>query len=128
MLPRPYRLTRSDEYKRVQRGGRSRAHPLLILVSAPNGGDMVRVGLTVGKKVGGAVARNRAKRLLREAVRLYLSRIAPGHDIVLVGRPETPGAGREAVAAALGQLLQRSGLLIRGVVKTAMADMARKDG
>ncbi len=128
MLPRPYRLTRSDQYKRVQRGGRSRAHPLLILASAPNGGDTVRVGLTVGKKVGGAVARNRAKRLLREAVRLYLPRIAPGHDIVLVGRPETPGAGRDAVAAALGQLLQRSALLTRGIVTAVPADAARKDG
>ncbi len=128
MLPRSYRLTRSDGYARVRREGRSRAHPLLILASAPNDGATVRIGLTVGKKVGAAVARNRAKRVLREAVRLYLPRITPGHDIVLIGRPETPGAGRDAVAAALGQLLQRSGLLSRGVVRTEPADTTRKDG
>ena len=111
MLPKGHRLTRSGDYARVRREGRSRAHPLLILAAAPNGGETTRVGLTVGKKVGGAVARNRVKRLLREAARARLARVRPGYDVVLIGRPETANVGLEPVGAALEQLLQRADLL-----------------
>jgi ribonuclease P protein component len=111
MLPRDHRLTRSGDYARVRREGRSRAHPLLILAAAPNGGETTRVGLTVGKKIGSAVARNRVKRLLREAARARLVRIRPGYDVVLIGRPDTAGSGLEPVGAALEQLLRRADLL-----------------
>ena len=111
MLPKGHRLTRSGDYARVRREGRSRAHPLLILAAAPNGGETTRVGLTVGKKIGSAVARNRVKRLLREAARARLARMRPGYDVVLIGRPDTAGAGLEPVGAALEQLLRRSDLL-----------------
>lgn len=114
MLPKSSRLTQSDDYARVRKIGRSRAHPLLILASTPNDAHSVRVGLTVGKKVGTAVRRNRAKRLLREAARLSLPRIAPGHDIVLIGRADTAAAGLLEVAGALDMLLRRGGLLKRG--------------
>lgn len=111
MLPRDHRLTRSGDYARIRREGRSRAHPLLILAAAPNGGETTRVGLTVGKKIGSAVARNRVKRLLREAARARLVRIRPGYDVVLIGRPDTADSGLEPVGAALEQLLRRADLL-----------------
>ncbi len=111
MLPKGYRLTRSDDYARVRREGRSRAHPLLILAAAPNGGEATRVGLTVGKKIGSAVARNRVKRVLREVARARLERLRPGYDVVLIGRPDTAGAGLEPVGAALDGLLRRADLL-----------------
>lgn len=119
MLPRPCRLTQSEDYARVRREGRSRAHPLLILAAAPNGGDAVRVGLTVGKKAGSAVARNRAKRLLREAIRPRLPSLVPGHDIVLIARPDTAGARLDALGAALDGLLRRGGLLQGPAPKTS---------
>ncbi len=112
MLPRAHRLTRGGDYARVRRQGRSRAHPLLILAAAPNGGETTRVGLTVGKKIGSAVARNRAKRLLREAAHLHLNRLRPGYDIVLIGRPETARCKLDEVQAALDLLLRRSNLLL----------------
>ena len=111
MLPKGQRLTRTSDYARVRREGRSKAHPLLILAAAPNGGDTTRVGLTVGKKIGSAVTRNRLKRVLRAAARERLARLRPGYDVVLIGRPEAAGAGLEPVGAALDQLLRGANLL-----------------
>lgn len=107
MLPRAHRLTRSGDYARVRRQGRSRAHPLLVLVLAPNGGETTRVGIIVGKKIGTAVVRNRVKRLLREAVRAGLRVLPPGYDIVLIARQEAVGARLDDITAALETLLQR---------------------
>ncbi len=111
MLPKDQRLTRTSDYARVRREGRSKAHPLLILAVAPNGSDTTRVGLTVGKKIGSAVARNRVKRVLRAATRERLTRLRPGYDVVLIGRPDAAGAGLEPLGAALDQLLRRVDLL-----------------
>jgi ribonuclease P protein component len=107
MLPRAHRLTKRGDYARVRHHGRSRAHPLLILVVAPNGGETTRVGIVVGKRIGTAVVRNRVKRLLREAARTRLSRLPPGYDLVLIARQEAAGARLGAIAVALDVLLQR---------------------
>lgn len=111
MLPKAHRLTRSGDYDRVRRQGRSKAHPLLILSTAPNGGEMTRVGLAVGRKVGTAVRRNRAKRLLREAARARLSDLPPGQDVVLIARPALAAARLGEVSAVLETLLRRAHLL-----------------
>ncbi len=66
--------------------------PNFILQAGGNGGageDVIRFGYTASKKVGNAVARNRAKRRMRALVRLYWSGLArPGHDYVLIARPK----------------------------------------
>ncbi len=111
MLPKAHRLTRGGDYARVRRQGRSKAHPLLILSTAPNAAETTRVGLAVGKKVGTAVRRNRAKRLLREAVRPHLGALPPGHDLVLIARPGLAAARLGEVSAALETLLRRAHLL-----------------
>ena len=111
MLPKAHRLTSSGDYARVRRDGRSRAHPLLILSVAPNGGEATRVGIAVGGKVGSAVVRNRARRLLREAARARIAALPPGLDIVLIGRKEIVGARQHEVSAALDGLLRRAHLL-----------------
>ena len=64
-----FRLTRSEDFKRVRRIGKSYAHPLVVLVvQASETSTHVRVGVAAGKTTGTAVHRNRAKRLLREAI------------------------------------------------------------
>lgn len=111
MLPKAHRLTSSGDYARVRRDGRSRAHPLLILSAASNGGETTRVGLAVGSKIGSAVVRNRVKRLLREAARRRLPELPPGQDLVLIARKEIAGQRLDDVADALDTLLRRSNLL-----------------
>lgn len=111
MLPKAHRLTRSGDYARIRREGRSKAHPLLILATAPNGGAVTRVGFTVGNKIGKAVARNRAKRLLREAARARLSDLPPGYDIVLIARQGLTEATLPEITTVMNGLLRRVNLL-----------------
>jgi ribonuclease P protein component len=70
-----------------------------------------RVGVTAGRSVGGAVQRNRAKRLLREAMRILLPTIRPGWDLILIARQPLPEATYQQVQAALSQLMRRADLL-----------------
>ena len=70
-----------------------------------------RFAFTASRRVGKAVARNRGKRLLREAVRKQLGRIEPGWDCLFIAREATPTADFSAVEAAVSQLLVRASLL-----------------
>jgi ribonuclease P protein component len=81
-------------------------------VVLPNELERNRYGFAAGKRLGGAVERNRAKRLLREAVRALHPRLTPGHDIVFIARNTlTPETSLSAVSAQVQQVLQRAGLL-----------------
>jgi ribonuclease P protein component len=107
------RLTRSAEFDRVYRQGRSVANRYLVLYTFPREGEQAaRVGLSVGRKVGGAVERNQVKRLLREACEAHSEALPPGHDVVLVARApaqelaETQGLG--GIGGALEELLAKA--------------------
>lgn len=85
-MKRAQRLRRPEQFQRVRREGRSLHHPLLILNVAASRRKQSRCGIVVGKRIGKAVQRNRAKRRVREAVRLVFDRIVPGVDCVFVVR------------------------------------------
>jgi ribonuclease P protein component len=115
---RRQRLSRSAEFDRVFREGRSHASRQLVLYAFPNGGgseDEPRLGVSVGRKVGGAVQRNRVKRLLREAFWALGEELPAGHDFVVVARPDAASfaaeGGEPAVEAALRELLEQAGLV-----------------
>jgi ribonuclease P protein component len=111
--PRRSRLSRSAEFDRVYRQGRSVANRYLVVYSFPHSPDgEARVGLSVGRKVGRAADRNRVKRLLREAFDAH--ELPAGHDVVVVARPEArelaETRGLAGLSEALDELLAKAGL------------------
>ena len=117
-MQRSFRLTRSEDFKRVRRDGKSYAHPLVVLIvqtndqrSDPADQPDVKIGVAAGRTVGTAVRRNRAKRLLREAMRPLISQIVPGVDLILIARPGLPSATLEETRQALLTLLRRAQIL-----------------
>jgi ribonuclease P protein component len=118
-VQRKFRLTRSEDFKRVRRSGKSYAHPLVVLIALKgekSEGPRVRVGVAAGRTVGTAVTRNRAKRLLRESMRTLIPDIAlrqsqdntSNLDLVLIARPGLASASLEDTRKALLNLLRRA--------------------
>ena len=133
--PRRRRLSRSAEFERVYRQGRSKGNRFLVLYAFPRedkeggaalaphpdqptvpgseGEDGPRLGLSVSRKVGGAVDRNRVKRVLREAFWQEAERLPSGSDYVVVARPDARDLaereGTPGMRIALAELIDGLG-------------------
>jgi ribonuclease P protein component len=110
-VKRRFRLTRSTDFKRVRRIGKSYAHPLVVFIKARNDLEQVRIGVVAGKSVGTAVTRNLAKRRLRACLEPLLPCLANGWDLVFLARKPMDQAGYTEICAAVQQLLVRAGLM-----------------
>jgi len=114
-MERALRLTYDADFRRVRKQGRSWAHPFAILCALPNSLPHNRYGFSVSKRLGGAVVRNRVKRLLREAVRTTPKEVGPlvsGYDVVFIARPPIVGHPYDEVCAVVRVLLRRAALLL----------------
>jgi ribonuclease P protein component len=111
MLPRAHRLRSNQGFKQVYARGRSYTHPMLVLYVRPTRGVESRIGFSIGKKLGGAVQRNRIKRRLREVCRARLDRLPSGFDAVFVGRSALKTAAFSEIRVAVDALLKRARLL-----------------
>ena len=117
-VDKKHRLTRSADFQRVYRQGKSVAGRYLVLYyfnRSPGTGGVPRLGLSVSKKVGGAVIRNKVKRTLKEAFRPVQDRVAPDYDYVIIARPGLAEyiekSQMEAVTGAMAELFRRANLL-----------------
>jgi ribonuclease P protein component len=110
-VQRKFRLTRSEDFKRVRRSGKSYAHPLVVLIVQTHEQPRVKIGVAAGRTVGTAVHRNRAKRLLREAMRSLIPSISSNLDLVLIARPGLVTATLEDTRHALLTLMKRAKIL-----------------
>ncbi|HEX5446761.1 MAG TPA: ribonuclease P protein component [Pirellulales bacterium] len=86
-FPPELRLRRKADFERVYRRRRSVGDELLVVYGCENDLPHPRLGLSVSRKVGGAVVRNRWKRLLREAFRMHRSELPSGIDLIVSPRP-----------------------------------------
>ncbi|WP_028459419.1 ribonuclease P protein component [Chloroflexus sp. Y-396-1] len=121
-MRRANRLRRPEHFRRVRREGRIFTSRWLLLSVAPTRRQILRCGFVVGRQIGGAVQRNRARRRIREAVRLLLPTLSPGYDLVFTVRtPEVIDAPFSQLQNDIVSLLRQAGLLPTPVDETQIS-------
>ena len=106
-------INKNKDFIRAYNRGKCYVHPQVVLYVSKNRQKTTRVGLTATKKVGGAVQRNRARRVMREALSQNLSQNVGGYDIILVARAQTPALKSTQLAKTVGKLLKKAGIPIK---------------
>ena len=105
------KLKKKWEFRRVYEDKKKYWNNIFTIYVSPNHMDKTRLGLTVSKKVGNSVKRNRVKRLIRESFRLSKEIILPGYDIIVVAKPAAYSLKCQQAQSVLLQLLRRARIL-----------------
>jgi ribonuclease P protein component len=105
-LPRSRRIRKRAEFVRLQRSPGRRAGSGFVVITRLTRGRASRLGITASRKVGGAVVRNRIKRLVREFFRKHRHRIAPALDVLVIVRPEAATVSYADVERDLARALK----------------------
>ncbi|MDD5146199.1 MAG: ribonuclease P protein component [Candidatus Pacebacteria bacterium] len=112
MLPKPYRLTKNNDFQNVFQNGRVAGGSFLAIKAAPNTLTHCRIGFVVSKKVSNkATDRNRVKRRLREAMRGFLPQFNNHFDMVLLTKKEIKDKEFGQIKEEMGALLKRARLI-----------------
>ena len=110
-MQRPFRLRYSADFTRLRAAGHTWRSPWLTLSIAPNGLPHNRYGFVIGKRVGGAVVRNRVRRQMRSVLSQINQQLRPGYDMVWIARNEIAGQAYTEISAAVYELVRRARLL-----------------
>lgn len=110
-MKKSFRLTRSEDIKRVRQEGITTAHKALVLGFRSNDLEKNRIAVIAGRSIGGAVQRNLAKRRIRSAFHCFLPALSNGYDIVIIARKHILEIEYQALVDALRSLLETAGLL-----------------
>jgi ribonuclease P protein component len=104
-------LSRPEDFSALQGEGTVRSHSLLVVRIRRTDLEVTRFGLSTGRKLGGAVVRNRVRRRLREALRVMAPSLQPGWDVLIIARSPAIAADYATLAGALQSLLRKGGVL-----------------
>jgi ribonuclease P protein component len=104
-------LSRPSDFTQLQRDGTSRSHALASARFRRTDLDTARFGIATGRRLGGAVVRNRVRRRLKEALRVLAPSFQPGWDVLIIARPALVEADHDALVGALRRLLRQGGVL-----------------
>lgn len=107
-------LKSNGDFRRAYARGKSYQDPALVTIVLKNRAGICRMGITTGKKIGGAVQRNRARRIIRAAFVEYSSRIKSGYDIVFIARTRTCGLKSTDLTSVMQKHLSKAGILTDG--------------
>ncbi|HEX7556430.1 MAG TPA: ribonuclease P protein component [Leptolinea sp.] len=110
-MKRRFRLTRSNDIKRVRRVGKSYAHPLIVLVISLSPEISSRIAIITGKSVGGAVERNRVRRRVKAICDKVLPEMKTGFQAVLIGRAPSGQATYKELENSVKSVFRRAGLI-----------------
>ena len=106
------KLKENRDFRRVYNRGKSYVCPYFVVYINKNRNDGIRLGITVGKKIGNAVKRNRAKRVITAAFSAVYPQILPGNDFVIVARTRILNVKSTKVATILSKILSDNGALV----------------
>ena len=107
-MNRESRLRKRSLFRKVYEEGRFVANKMMAMHFIPNPDHSRRIGFSAGKKLGGAVVRNRCKRRLRECYRLHQNEMPAGVDLIIVARRALVNAKWELIVGAFLDALRRS--------------------
>ncbi len=110
-MSKPPVINRNTDFRRIYWRGKSAAHPVLVTYATKGRVSVTRVGITSGKKIGNAVTRNRARRVIRAAYQAVMPEIEGNWDIVFVARSKTPYTKSTHIQSVMQEQLKKIGVI-----------------
>lgn len=111
-MQKEHRLRKKQDFSRVFRGGNSFANRQFVLYTYQSRSSKLRLGVSVSKKIGNAVTRNRVKRLVKEVVREMIPHLQSNVDLVIIARNPAAKMGYHEIKSSMKHLFQKTNLFI----------------